>query len=209
MAGTMKIHTPTLLTLAALLGMVSAGCEGGYGNTRRAAPEQTASRVDSVFPIEEEIRRFRATVAEEASSLSGGAESREALVRGYVDALERADTAALRQLALTRAEFAYLYYPHTRYARRPYQMSPALVWFQMENYAGRGLSRALNRHGGEPLGYTGHRCEQEATEGPNRIWSACAIERARPDGSAETLLLLGRIVERDGHFKFVSLANRL
>jgi outer membrane receptor protein involved in Fe transport len=157
-----------------------------------------------------EVRRFRATVEDEPAALSGGAESREALIERFVQALEDTDVAALGSLALSRAEFAYLYYPHTRFTRRPYELSPALVWFQMENYGGKGLNRALSRYGGRPLGFTGHRCADEPElEEHNRIWSGCVLDRVDESGTRETLPLLGPILERDGHYKFVSFANRL
>src|SRR3712207_7674926 len=42
----------------------------------------------------------------------------------FVRAVETSDTTALRDLALSRAEFAYLYYPESPLSRRPYEEPP-------------------------------------------------------------------------------------
>jgi hypothetical protein len=175
-----------------------------------AAEEHRPVHIDSVFPIEEEIRRFRASIGAPVAALEGGAGSMGELVARFVAAVEARDMAALGELAITVEEFAYLYYPHTRFTSRPYELGPALVWFQLENYGSKGLNRALSRHGGEPLGFTGHRCAGEpAVEGQNRIWGDCIVERVREDGAAEALSLFGQVLERDGRYKFINYANRL
>lgn len=197
--------------VATLVAVSACGPQAEAEGAASPASEVAAAVfVDSVFPIEEEIRRFRATLDEAPERLSDAAASRDELVRVYVEALEAGDTERLRRLRLTRAEFAYLYYPRTRYTVPPYELSPALVWFQMENYGGKGFNRMLGRYGGQPLGYTGYRCDQAAdVEGENRIWQRCVIERATPDGRTESLPILGPILERDGRFKFISYANGL
>jgi hypothetical protein len=166
--------------------------------------------VDSIFPIEEEIRRFRAELGDRVDELGGGARSRDSLVERFLVALEANDPAALLDLALSVEEFAYLYYPSTRYTRRPYELSPAIVWFQLQNYGSRGLTRALGRYGGRPLGSIGYRCHDEAlVEDENRIWQNCVVERVDEVGEVEALSLFGAILERDGRFKFVNYGNRL
>jgi hypothetical protein len=165
--------------------------------------------VDSVFPIDEEIRRFREGLPE-ATALSDGATSRDELVQRFLAALERADTAALRPLLLTRSEFGYLYYPHTMYTRDPYELSPALLWFQLQNVTGDSLTQLLRVIAGEPLHATGYECEEEPkVEGPNRVWSECRVTLDPPDGDPTQVRLFGSIVERDGAFKFVSYAAEL
>jgi hypothetical protein len=203
----MKNRIPfTLLLLAA-----ATACDRpAFLQQTQEAEARQPVHVDSVFPIEEEVRRFRATLTEAPEALGHAFATPDELVAAYVAALEAADVEALSSMALTRAEFAYLYYPHTRYTERPYELSPAVVWFQMGNHGGRGLSRALQRHGGEPLGFTGYRCPDEPqVEGPNRIATGCVIDRVRQDGRPEALPLLGPIVERDGVFKLLSHANGL
>lgn len=201
-----RFPTAGVVLLAAL-----AGCDA---LPKRDAAAATTGRepvhVDSVFPIEEEIRRFRATLTDSVTSLEGGARSVDELVARFLDALEARDMAALGGLALTKAEFIDLYYPNTRFTKRPYELSPALVWFQLENYGYAGLNRALTRHGGRPFDRAGHTCPAEPElEGENRIWSGCLVRHVDEAGDTLSLSLFGGIIERDGRFKFINYANRL
>lgn len=201
----------------AVLAIVAAvaGCDalpqGGAAVAPAAAAEHQPVHVDSIFPIEEEIRRFRAALPDSAAALEGGAASIDELVARFLDALEARDLPALGGMAMTPAEFVYLYYPSTRFTRRPYELSPALVWFQLENYGSKGLNRALTRHGGKPLDSTGYTCPAEPeVEGENRIWSGCIVHRVDPEsGDTTSLSLFGGIIERDSRFKFINYANRI
>jgi hypothetical protein len=193
---------PVLVAL--LMALASLACD--------EAPEAvvTGRVVDSIFPIDEEIRRFQATVVDTPAALRGGAPDRDALVERFVAAVEATDTAALPDLVIDRAEFGFLYYPHTRFTAAPYELSPSLLWFQIQNQQSRGLTRLFRRMGGRPLGYRGYRCEDDARlEGPNRVWEACRLLLAGLDGDTVEVRLFGSIVARDGVFKFVSLSNEL
>ncbi len=195
--------------VAVLFGLAAlAGCDSTEDAV--AAPDEVrAAVVDSVRPIEEEIRRFQATVEREATELDGGATSRDALVERFAGALEEPDTAALADMVLDRAEFIHLYYPHTVYTGPPYELSPAVVWFQTTNHSSRGITRAFRRYAGQPLGYRGYECaEAPVVEGPNRIWSECRV-RIAPEGEQFEVRLFGLIVEREGRFKFVGYGNEL
>lgn len=194
------------LGLAAFLG----ACAPADRREDASPPADTVRTVvDSILPIEEEIRRFRATLEGEAPErLAGGAPSRDALVEGFVAAVESADTAALRAMLLTRAEFAWLYYPHTRFTSPPYTLAPGLLWFQIENGTSRGFHRLMDRMGGRPVHANGYGCgDAPLVEGPNRVWEECAVRLEPPGGEARTLRLFGSILERDGTFKFVSYSN--
>lgn len=187
-----------------LLGILLAAC----GTVERS---DSADRgvIDSVFPIEEEIRRFAATLDSVPAALRGGTPSREALIARFVQAVETRDTSALSRLVLQRDEFLGMYYPHSRYTRRPYQLAPALLWFQMENPSARGLNRLLDRHGGSELGYQELTCPAEPLiEERNRIWEGCTVTLRDPDGTEVTRRLFGAILERDGTWKFLSYANQ-
>jgi hypothetical protein len=193
-----------ILLLAILL---FAGCSEAEGG--EASADHQPVHVDSIFPIEEEIRRFRQTLGPEPAGLGDGAGSLEGLIGAFADAVERADTGALQRMVLSRDEFGYLYYPSTHYTTRPYELGPAIVWFQLENYGSRGFSRLLRRYGGRPLGMSGYRCEEEPLiQGENRIWRDCLVQVRGPDGTRD-LSLFGAILEREGAFKFVSYANRI
>jgi hypothetical protein len=203
-----NLRIPRLAVLGLLI--LTAACDDLRQHGGAEASASQPVRVDSVFPLDEEIRRFRAELQDSVASLAGGAGSLDALVAAFVAALEVRDVPSLGELVITPAEFAYLYYPATHYTRRPYEMSPSLVWFQLENYGSRGLNRALARHGGRPLQVIGHTCPNEALEeGGNRVWHGCVIRRIDEAGDTVNTSLFGAILERDGRFKFINYANRL
>lgn len=190
---------------AALLLLLGAGC--------RAAPEPdgapaAAVAVDSVLSPEEHLRRFREGLAPVAA-LGGGADSREALVERWVAALEANDADALVALHLTRAEFAYLYFPESPYAHPPVQTPPDFLWFQFRVNSEKGVNRAAARLGGAPLGYRALVCpEPPKPHGASVLHERCAVRRATPQGVVEQRLF-GTVLEREGRFKFVSYANEL
>jgi hypothetical protein len=170
--------------------------------------ERAPGYVDSIFPPEEELRRFRAGL-EEPRGLSGGAESHEALVRAFASALADADTAALRGLVLDRAELAWLYYPTSPVSREPQYLSPALLWFQVQANGEKGIVRALQRYADTGFRYVSHACEgQPKTQGENRLWEACTVTFTA-GGETWTRRLFGSVIERGGRFKLVSYANDL
>lgn len=165
--------------------------------------------VDSIFPIDEQIRRFREGMPEVAS-LEAGERSIEALVRRFVAAISTHDSASIAPLRITPQEFVYLYYPHTTYTRKPYEMGPGLLWFQMDNFSSRGIHRALQRLGGKELTYHDHRChDQPEVQEHNRIWNGCVVTLAIDGTDPEPIALFGSIIERDGQYKFLSFSNRL
>jgi hypothetical protein len=195
---------------------VLAACDAGGAPPLKAEglPRQPVaaapSHSDSIFPMDEHIRRFRAGLRDQPATLVGGAASRAELVERFVRAVESHDTASLRTMVLSRAEFAYLYYPTSRSSRPPMQQSPALVWFQIQQNSEKGIVRALRRHGGRPLGYVTHECEPQPTrEGENVLWEVCSLERVLPSGDRSSGRWFGSIIERNGHFKFISYANDL
>lgn len=160
------------------------------------------------MPREVEVARFRAGL-EPPPDLSGGAPSRDALVRRYVQALEQSDTAALAALVITRAEFAYLYYPTNPQGRPPYDLSPGLMWFMTQESSNKGLRRALDERGGRKLGYIGYSCDANPSrEGENVVWGPCIVRRHTATGTIEERLF-GLILQRHDRFKFVTLANKL
>jgi hypothetical protein len=207
----------TLLGIIAALSaatVIAVGCEkasvGSAQMTEAAQSQKHRSvHVDSALPIEEEIRRFKATVGRSVTELEGSTDSRDALIATFVSALERADTTTLVRMALDAAEFIDLYYPHTMYTQPPYELSPPILWMLITGNSEKGLVRVLRRYAGQPFGFEAYRCDPEPkTEGPNRIWDGCVLER-RIDTGVETYRMFGSIIERDGRFAFVSYANDL
>ena len=163
--------------------------------------------VDSILPMEEQLRRFRVGLPDAPSQLHDAATSREMLVRQFVRSLEAADTAALVGLTISKAEFAYLVFPESPLSAPPYEQAPDLVWMRLAAASGTGLKRLLDRMGGEPVGFRSVSCnEVPLVEGRNRIWRDCSVRFGSGSGS-QTLQLFAGIIERQGRFKILSYAN--
>ena len=195
------------------LGLLGAACDGRSSAQVDGSPLAERDRqpvhVDSVFPIDEEIRRFRVGLTE-ATELTEGASSPEGLADLFIQRLAAGDTLGLASLALSREEFAWLYYPHTMYTTPPYELSPALVWFQLQNRSSRGLNRALQRYAGEELHYTGIRCPDEGEAfGEGWIRHGCAVLGRLPDDTEVEERLFGSILELSGRYKLVGFSNEL
>jgi hypothetical protein len=112
-------------------------------------------------------------------------------------------------MVLQKDEFAWLYYPTTVFSRPPYELPPALLWFQMSEQTEKGASLLLSDRAGAPLGYVGHDCASPRREGENTIYGYCVVRRVTAPGDTVRDGLFGLIVERDGMYKFVSYANKL
>ncbi len=192
--------TRPLARLATLL--VLAACAAGDAATRAPAPDEMDARLDAA------LARFRSGLPV-PDALEGGEASRDALVHRFVRALEAADTADLRRMVMTRAEFAHLYYPGSAYTRRPTRQEADLVWFLHVQGSEKGVSRALARYGTTAMGFAGYECAADPVrEGRNTLWHGCAL-RIAPAGDTVRLRLFGPILERDGRFKLHSYANDL
>jgi hypothetical protein len=177
-------------------------------STGHALVTTTSLVVDSAISIPEALSRVRADLTEHPTELSGGASSRGQLVERFVRAVEDQDTTTIRDLVLTRAEFAYLYYPFTPYTHPPMEMEPGLVWFLTQQNSEKGIIRVLRRLGGIDLGYIGYRCAPEPErQERNLLWSHCELELTNAPEDFEARRLFGTILERDGQFKLVSYAN--
>jgi len=199
----------TLTTLgAALVLFLGLGCSDARGRGEAGSPDPSLHVVvDSLFPIEEELRRFREGLPP-LDTLQDGWESAEALVAALIQRLESADTLGVAQLALTRTEFAYLYYPHTPYTQPPYELSPALVWFQLQNRSSRGLARLLQRYSGEVLYTVGYQCPDEGEAfAEGWIWHGCKVLAALPSGERVEEQIFGSILRVGDQFKLVGFSN--
>jgi hypothetical protein len=156
----------------------------------------------------EYLRRFREGLAQPAQ-FQGGAASRAALARRFLAAVSARDTATFAALVISRAEFAWLVFPHHLYAAPPYQLDPAIFWMQLTAGSAKGLSRTLERLGGKELGFQTLDCRRDTLQvrgGPIRVWSPCGV-RYREGDSLRSRRLFGSIVEREGRFKLLSFAN--
>lgn len=188
-----------LLTALTLLSTAACADADGAGT----------GAIDSVVPRDTALARFRQGL-DPVDHLQGGSPTRDALIERFVEALEAADTAALAALALSRAEFAWLYYPTVPEAYPPYDLRPGLMWFMVEGNSSKGLRRALEEYGGRPLRVVDWRCEGDTrVYGENRVHPLCVVRRLEAPGDTVEQRLFGPVVERGGRFKFVSLANTL
>ena len=190
-----------MVALAACPG--SAYDEGSVPSGENAATDI----IDSVLPIDVVLDRFREDLPQ-PEGLRGGADDRDTLVHLIIDALRTSDTTAFARLAVSRAEWAWLYYPTNVLARPPYELPPALAWFQLQEGNRKGVLRALRELGGHTLDYRGYRCDAEPVrEGENHLWTGCTVTLGRDGAEPVTLRLFSSILERDGRFAVLSYAN--
>jgi hypothetical protein len=192
-----------------VVALLAAGCDRQPA-AEAAVPAQQGV-VDSIFPVEEEIRRFKVQVgATLPSQLQNGAHSRAELVADFGAALAQHDTARIHILAINAAEFIELYYPYTQYTGPPYRQSPALLWFLIQQNSEKGLGRALARFGGQTMATHSLQCQEHQVQELNRLWD-CVVrwQTVGEAGKTDPIRLFGTILERDGRFKFLSFANDL
>jgi hypothetical protein len=184
----MRFRTKAMLPLLLL-----AAC--GRDDTARAAPVV----VDSATSIPVALERFRAGLPVLAA-LEQPYRDRDSLVAAVASAISRRDTVGLRALEVSRAEFAYLYYPSSPQSRPPYELPPELMWLQMEQQSARGLVRLLDRFGGGDPDAADYACESPRVEGDNTIYPACRFSSGAP---------IGAVIERREGFRILSYANDL
>ncbi|MCY7380091.1 MAG: hypothetical protein LH467_12245 [Gemmatimonadaceae bacterium] len=170
------------------------------------APARTI--IDSILPPAEEMRRFRANGGPVRTMLTGGAVSRDALARAFVQALATRDTAMIRSLVVHHVEFADLYYPASRYARPPFRTPVGLIWTQIQLNSEKGITRAMDRLGGQPVRFLGLTCASRPDSvGAARIDSRCSTRYVEPGGDTVSRRLFGAIVQLHGQAKFLSYSN--
>ncbi len=196
-----------------------SACGGSDEGALRTAADSQAAHVaevvaaggvvDSILPMEEQLRRFREGMTPPAG-LRNAAASREDLVTRWLNAVATSDTAGLTALLLDRAEFAYLYFPTSPMKAPPYEAPPQLLWGQILASSNEGLPKVLQRFGGKRLSAPSLVCPDSANlEEDNRTWTRCELS-FRVNGT-ETVRgrFFGTILERDGRFKFLGYANAL
>jgi hypothetical protein len=173
------------------------------------AGQSRPTHVDSFVPREVALEQFREG-GTRVTELAHAEKTRDALIRAFVHALERRDTAGFRRLIVSRDEFAWLYYPTSAQGLPPYSLNPDLMWFMLVEQGNQGLRRALNRLGGKHLAYVGYHCEGTAlSEGENTLWGPCLVRLEQAPGDTAEVRLFGPILQRGGRFKFLSYSNKL
>ena len=166
--------------------------------------------VDSILPVDEELRRFRDRIGgPPVNAFTNGSPSRDELVKRLVRDVARHDTTDLRAALVTAREFADLIYPSSPYMHPPYRQAPELVWTMIQNPSSSGYRRLIRRRGEAALALTSYACkEQPEVQGENKLWTECTLRLASPGGQASTQKWFGTIVERDGQFKVMSFRNQ-
>jgi hypothetical protein len=167
--------------------------------------------VDSIFPVDEELRRFRKALGgDSALVFNGGSPSREALVQRFIRAVASSDTNEFRAMVVHGREFADLYYPVSPYSRAPYHQPPQLAWSLIQNPSTDGITKLLHTMGGKPITYIDHRCDPKILhEGRITRYAGCIVTITDAKGDTTTRLMFGSIVELGGVYKFLSYTNRL
>ncbi|MCU0648967.1 MAG: hypothetical protein MUF00_13285 [Gemmatimonadaceae bacterium] len=170
----------------------------------------SAGVIDSALPIAEHLRRFRATLSERPDTLRHAAASVDQLVRRWIAAMAARDTTTLRALVIDRAEFAQLIYEQMRIAQPPYEMAPALLWFQISERSELGIRKSLEQLGGRPVTLRSLRCPTPVdTQGMLRMHDGCLLRLRVAGDTLPEMRYFGSIVERYGRHKFVGYSNDL
>jgi hypothetical protein len=203
---------------AALLSGSAVGCHGeaglrgeevGHGAPRSAAAA-SGGVIDSALSLEEELRRFRADLGAEPTGLDSPYRSRDELVAAFAKAAARFDTLTLQSLHISRSEFAYFYFPASEFAREPYRLPPALVWFQITAGGGKGLNKTVQLLSTAGAQFDGYTCATAPKPfGNARLWQDCNVSWLYASGERHSARLFGSILEHGGRYKFVSYSNGL
>lgn len=220
---------PRLLQLSLLAVAFATSCVSGdratpVADTTAARQADSAARarqdsinraspgyiVDSILPVEEEVRRFRAAIGGAAlSQFVDASTSRDTLVARLAAAIAEHDDQALQRTRVTAREFIDLIYPESPYTKAPFRQAPGLVWTLIEEPSNSGRRRLLANLGGKPLAITRVSCRKSPeAQGRNRLWNGCTVRYVSGSDAARDGRLFGTIVERDGRFKFMSLSNQ-
>lgn len=134
--------------------------------------------------------------------------SRDELVARFVRAVQARNAAALDSLVVSKAEYAFLYFPSSVYSHKPYELPPDIAWLLSDQNSRKGLVRVTRRLGGSKLGFQGYQCSDAITEGENRFWRSCQLTYIDPTTRRPIeRKLFGAIIERDKRYKFLSYAN--
>lgn len=196
------------ISIAAVAAFAAAGCDRAAeaGRPTQASP-MAGMKIDTILPPGEALRRFQAELTP-VTELEEAPRGRDALVSRFIEALERADTAVLEKLVLSKAEYGFLYFPASVYSRKPYELPPDIAWLLNEQNGQKGATRLLRRLGGHALHFGGYTCGSSVSEQENIFWRDCQVKYLDPGSSRPVARkLFGTIMERGGRFKFLSYAN--
>jgi hypothetical protein len=191
--------------LLAALGSGTVACN----RSEMRAEDRPARRANVVLSREEALRRFQLALAPVAQ-LESPHTSPDSLMSAFVKALGDRDTAALASMAVSPAEFGYLYYPTSPQGLPPYDLEPALMWHLLWQRSEQGIRRVLARYGGQRLQLLSHDCgRQSSREGGNTVVGPCVLKLRDSEGHPLSLGFPSQVIERGGRYKILSYANKL
>ena len=185
-----------------------AGCVDAPRADARPAVTQPAGEGGSPYSLDSALTLFRQGIPP-LDTLEHASPSLEQLVSRFAAVVEKRDTTGLREIVMSRREYAWLYYPTSRYTRAPTKQEPGLNWFLHTQVSQKGATRLLADYGGRHLRIARNECRGAArVEGGNRIWGDC--RQTIVTGSDSTIIrLFGGVIERDGRYKIFSYSNDL
>ncbi|MGK2963765.1 MAG: hypothetical protein ACSLFK_16715 [Gemmatimonadaceae bacterium] len=163
--------------------------------------------VDSILDPTEAAARFVQGVPRVAA-LEGGASSAEELIEDFFEAIANGDSTAIARMAVSRAEYGFLYYPTSIYTGKPYELAPDIAWLLSSETSLKAARRLVRRLGGQQLNVSGWTCGNVKQEGLNTILSNCSVSLVQDQGR-RTRQLFQSLIERDGRVKFLSYAGDL
>ncbi len=143
--------------------------------------------------------------APSAPPLQGAVESREALGRAVVERVAARDVAGLRQLMLTRDEFAAHVWPHLPTSRPGTNMPMAFVWNRLRQQSEGRLAQVVSHYGG-----TTARFVEITTRGETTTYGDVVVHRdsritlQHASGDVEQVELFGSVVRQGSRWKVFS-----
>jgi hypothetical protein len=151
---------------------------------------------------------FTAPVRAGAPTVTGGADSKEALVRQFLDALEHDDAAALRALRVDREEYLTIILPGTVPPGQPLRKwrseATQYFWGEIDSkclYTEEALLATWRGHHWTVKEMTFDKGQQDYAT--YRAWKQTRLVLAGEDGK-EARLETGSIAEIGGRYKFLS-----
>ena len=191
----------------ALAGLVACS-DVRAGDAPLRAVDVTAGEGGAPVPLDSALALFRRDLSP-ATALEHSAPSIPLLIERFARSIEQSDTAAIREMVMSRREFAYLYYPSSPFTRPPTKQEPGLAWFLHLQPSRKGVTRLFNRFGGRPFRVLSNECKSSPrAEGENVIWDDC-LQSVTDGRDTVTMRLFHGIYERAGRFKIFSYSNDL
>jgi len=127
------------------------------------------------------------------------------LVRAVLDAIERRDVDALRQLALNEHEFRTVVYPELPAARPERNLSFDYVWNDLKTKSDHSLAGIVEKYAGTPLTIVRVSFEDGVSQYPSYVvHRQCRLVVRNAEGLEEEVRLFGSVFEQDGRFKVFS-----